>query len=87
MALVNRKRSLVLVSFPMDDIARKYANNAPKTKRTKSTTRITFDNATRRNIFEVATYSKREGDDKLDLKIFEVIHTDLGVMNHETKEH
>lgn len=86
-ASVNRKRILVPISFHIDNIVRKYTNKTPKPKRTKSTTIITFDSATRRSISEIATYNKKEGTDKLDLNNFEITRTDLGVMNHETKEH
>jgi hypothetical protein len=65
----------------------KYTNKVPKPKRTKSTTRITFDSATRRSIAEVETYNQKEGANKLELSKFEITRTDLGVMNHETKEH
>ena len=86
-ALVNRKRILVPISFPINDIVSKYTNKTQKPKRTKSTTRITFDIATGRSIAKVATYNKKEGIDELDLNNFEITCIDLGVMNHETKEH
>ena len=38
-------------------------------------------------IAKVATYNHKEGAEKLDLSNFEVTYTDLGVMNHKTKEH
>lgn len=85
-ALVNRKRSLVLVSFLVDDIMRKSTNKATKPKRTKSTTKITFDSEMGRSIAEVATSNKKEGIDKLELRKFEITCIDLRVMNHETKE-
>ena len=66
---------------------RRYTNKAPNPKRTKSTTLITFDSAMGRSIAKVATYNEKEGADKLDLRNFEITHTNLGVMNRETKEH
>ena len=66
---------------------RKYTNKAPKPKTTKSTTIITFDSATGRSIAKVTTYNKKLCNDELDLGSFEVTCIDLGVLNHETKEH
>lgn len=40
-----------------------------------------------RSIVEVTTYNKKEGTNELDLNNFEIMRTDLGVMNCETKEH
>ena len=81
------KRSLVLVSFPINDIVSKYTNKDPKPKRNKITSKITFDSTTRRNTAKVATYNQKEGDDILDQSNFEIRRTDLGVRNHEMKEH
>lgn len=54
---------------------------------TKSTAMITFDSATGRSVAKVATYNQKDGTDELDLNNFEVTHTYLGAINHETKEH
>lgn len=45
-ASVNKKRSLVHVSFLVTNIMTRYTSRAPKPKRTKSTTRITFNGKT-----------------------------------------
>ena len=58
-ASMNRKRSLVPICFPIDDVIRKYTNKAAKPKRTKSITNITFDSTTDRRVAKVATYNQK----------------------------
>ena len=65
----------------------KYTTRTLNPKKTKSTTRIVFDNATGKRITKVATYNYNEGTDELDLSNFKVTCLDLGVINHKTKEH
>lgn len=45
--------------FLVADIMRKYTTTAQKPKRTKSTTRIVFDNAIGKRIAEVAKYNHK----------------------------
>lgn len=86
-ASINKKWSLVLVFFLVDEIVTKYTTKASKPKRTNNIGMILFDNVTSKSIVEVATYNHKEGIDELDLSNFEVTCMDLGVINHETKEH
>jgi hypothetical protein len=86
-ASVNKKWSLVLVSFPVHHIDSRYTSKAPKAKKIKSSAHITFDDKTSKSIAKVATYNHKEGTKIMDLNNFKVTCTDLGVINRETKEH
>lgn len=86
-ALVNKKRSLVPMCFLIDDIMSKYTARTLKSKRTKSSARIVFDQDTCNNIAEVVTFNPKDDTVTLDLSNFEITHTSLRVINRETKEH
>lgn len=84
---VNKKKIFAPIFFLVDDIVSKYTTRTPKPMRTKSIAKIMFDNVMGKIITKVATYNHKEGTDELDLSNFEVTHTNLGVINHDTKEH
>ena len=77
----------MLVTFPVHDIVSRYVAKTPKAKKVKSTARITFDEKTGSCVAEVATYNHKEGTDAMDWNNFKITHTDLGIINRETKEH
>ena len=81
---MEKKRSIVPISMPIDDLVSKCLGKTPKVKKARTESRINFDKASRRWAVEIATPPDGSSLDSIALQDYQITKVDLGKGNRET---
>ena len=81
---MEKKRSIVPISMPIDDLVSKCLGKTPKVKKARTESRINFDKASRRWTTEIATPPVESACNSVAPQDYQITKVDLGKANRKT---
>lgn len=84
---VNKKRSSLPVTIPIQEMVAKYSEKNPKPKRFKTTAHLNNDEETGKWTAEIASYKPRDENKEAGSDDFEITKIELGKMSRDTDNH
>lgn len=84
---VNKKRSSLPMTIPIQDMVAKYSEKNPKLKRFKTTMHLNNDEETSKWMAEIASYKSKDENKEASSNDFEITKVELGKMSRDTDNH
>ena len=81
---MEKKRSIVPISMPIDDLVSKCLGKTPKVKKVRTEAKINFDKSSGRWAAEIATPLDESSRDSVAPQDYQITKVDLGKGNRET---
>lgn len=84
---VNKKRSFIPMTIPIQDMVVKYTEKGPKPKRFTTTARLDNDEGIGKWVTEIASYKPKDEDKEVSTEDFEITKVELGNMSRDLDNH